>query len=504
MSKVYLLGAGPGDPGLLTLRAKEILEKADVVVYDALANASFLDFARPDAERIYVGKIADQHAMSQENINRLLVEKAKEGKDVARLKGGDPYIFGRGGEEAQELLAAGVEFEEVPGITSTIAAPAYAGIPLTHRDFSSSVTIVTGHENPDKKESSLDWPSLARSASTLVFVMGMKNLPLISKHLIDAGMKPDTPAALVYRGTTPFQRTLVSTIGELPERAVQEHFTNPSVIVVGGVCRLHDSLDWFGKKPLLGRRVVVTRARAQASGLAALLAEQGAYVLQCPTIRIQPLADQSALDSRIGSLDSYAWVIFTSVNGVKVFWERLRHAGRDARAIGRTRVAAIGPATAGELRKHGIFPDFVPPKYIAESVIEGLTAQGGLKGTKILIPRAAKAREVLPDALRAQGAEVDVVPVYETVPECSDKEAFLAALRAGELDCITFGSSSTVDNLLSIVTAEELKEHPEVKLACIGPVTARTLEGHGLKCAVMPDEYTIPALVQALIDTYRS
>ena len=250
--------------------------------------------------------------------------------------------------------------------------------------------------------------------------------------------------------------------------------------------------------------MVVTRARAQASGLAALLAEQGAYVLQCPTIRIQPLADQSALDSRIGSLDSYAWVIFTSVNGVKVFWERLRHAGRDARAIGRTRVAAIGPATAGELRKHGIFPDFVPPKYIAESVIEGLTAQGGLKGTKILIPRAAKAREILPDALRAQGAEVDMVPVYETVPECSDKEAFLAALRAGELDCITFGSSSTVDNLLSIVTAEELKEHPEVKLACIGPVTARTLEGHGLKCAVMPDEYTIPALVQALIDTYRS
>lgn len=504
MSKVYLLGAGPGDPGLLTLRAKEILEKADVVVYDALANASFLDYAKSGAEKIYVGKIADQHAMSQENINRLLVEKAKEGKDVARLKGGDPYIFGRGGEEAQELLAAGVEFEEVPGITSTIAAPAYAGIPLTHRDFSSSVTIVTGHENPDKKESSLDWPSLARSASTIVFVMGMKNLPMISKHLIDAGMKPDTPAALVYRGTTPMQRTLVSTIADLPERAVQEHFTNPSVIVVGGVCRLHESLDWFGKKPLLGRRIVVTRARAQASGLAALLAEQGADVLQCPTIRIQPLADQSALDGRLGSLASYKWVIFTSVNGVKVFWERLRLAGRDARALGPCLVAAIGPATAKELEKHGLYPDFVPPKYVAESVIEGLTARGGLKGAKILIPRAAKAREILPDALREQGADVDVVPVYETVPESSNRDEFLKALRAGEIDCITFGSSSTVENLLSLVPAEELKQHSEVRLACIGPVTARTLAGHGLACSVMPSEYTIPALVRSLIDTYRS
>ncbi|MBQ1330495.1 MAG: uroporphyrinogen-III C-methyltransferase, partial [Desulfovibrio sp.] len=252
MAKVYLIGAGPGDPGLLTLKARDVLASADVVVYDALANASFLDYARPDAEKIYVGKIADQHAMSQWQINQLLVDKAKEGKDVARLKGGDPYIFGRGGEEAQELIKAGVDFEEIPGISSSISAPAYAGIPLTHRDFSSSVTIVTGHENPDKAKSAIDWPALARSASTLVFLMGMKNLPDISRRLIEAGLAPETPAALVYRGTTPFQRSLVSTLADLPAAAVREKFTNPSVIVVGSVCTLRDELGWFEKKPLLG------------------------------------------------------------------------------------------------------------------------------------------------------------------------------------------------------------------------------------------------------------
>lgn len=293
--KVYLLGAGPGDPGLLTLKARDALAAADVVVYDALANDSLLGHARPDAELIYVGKVAGNHALPQHEINALLVRKAKEGNIVARLKGGDPYIFGRGGEEAEELLAAGVPFEEVPGISSTIAAPAYAGIPLTHRDFASSVTIITGHENPDKPGSVHNWQALARSASTLVFVMGMKNLPDIARNLLDAGLDPRTPAALIYRGTTPRQRSLVATLRELPQAAVDAHFTNPSVIVVGKVASLHDKLNWFEQKPLLGKSIVVTRAREQASGLARSLSGLGAEVIQCPTIEIRALPDLSLI-----------------------------------------------------------------------------------------------------------------------------------------------------------------------------------------------------------------
>lgn len=505
MNKVYLLGAGPGDPGLLTLKARDVLARADVVVYDALANESFLGYARPEAERIYVGKIADKHAMSQDQINALLVARAREGKIVARLKGGDPYIFGRGGEEAEELLAAGVQFEEVPGISSTIAAPAYAGIPLTHRDFASSVTIITGHENPDKGASTLDWPALSRSASTLVFVMGMKNLPSIVSHLLDAGMSPETPAALVYRGTTPEQRSLLSTLAKLPDAAVREKFTNPSVIVVGGVCTLHDKLGWFENKPLFGRRIVVTRAREQASGLAARLTALGAEVIQCPTIRIRELEDTSALDEAVTTLQSYDWVIFTSVNGVRSFWKRMRCAGKDARSFGEVRVAAIGPATAALLEEHGIWPDFVPEKYMAEGVIEGLLQRGKLQGSRILLPRARVAREILPEALRKSGATVDVVTAYETVPDGDRGEEVLARIREGSIDCVTFGSSSTVENFLALIPAEVLKEHASsVRLAAIGPVTAKTLGTHGLACNIMPDAYTIPALVQALVEAYKS
>lgn len=502
MSKVYLIGAGPGDPGLLTLRARDILAMADVVVYDALANASFLEYARSDAERIYVGKIADKHAMKQWDINSLLVRKAKEGKTVARLKGGDPYIFGRGGEEAGELLEAGVPFEEVPGISSTVSAPAYAGIPLTHRDYSSSVTIVTGHENPDKAESAINWPALARSASTLVFVMGMKNLPNISRRLIEAGLPAETPAALVYRGTTPQQRSLVSTIGDLPDAAIREHFTNPSVIVVGDVCKLHDSLGWFEQRPLFGRSIVVTRAREQASGLAASLSALGAEVVQCPTIRISPLEDYAELDAAVKALSGYAWVVFTSVNGVRHFWKRLELAGLDTRALGGVKVAAIGPATAAEIRSHGITPDFVPEKYVAEGVVAGFLAMGGLEGQRFLLPRARVARDVLPDALRKAGAVVDVIAAYETVPEASLADDVIERIKAGRIDCITFGSSSTVKNLLSVVPADVLKAHPEVRLAAIGPVTARTLADNGLPCDIMPDKYTIPALVDALKAAY--
>ncbi|WP_300803371.1 uroporphyrinogen-III C-methyltransferase [uncultured Desulfovibrio sp.] len=500
--KVYLIGAGPGDPGLFTLRGRDCLAAADVVIYDALANDALLGHARKDAELIYVGKVAGDHALPQDGINRLLVEKAREGKVVARLKGGDPYIFGRGGEEAEALLEAGIPFEEVPGISSTIAAPAYAGIPLTHRNFASSVTIITGHENPDKPGSVHNWQALAQSASTLVFVMGMKNLPDIARNLLDAGMDPATPAALVYRGTTPRQRSLVATLAALPQAAVDQGFSNPSVIVVGKVCSLHDQLGWFEQRPLFGRSVVVTRAREQASGLAQELVQLGADVIQCPTIEISPLPDYAELDAAIERLSEYAWLIFTSVNGVRWFWKRLEAAGKDSRALGLCRVAAIGPATAEALEARGIRPDFIPGRYVAEGVVEGLLARGKVDGVRMLLPRAAKAREVLPDELRKAGARVDVISAYETIPAAARKDEVLERMRAGTLDCVTFGSSSTVENFLSLIPAETLRAHPDVRLAAIGPVTAKTLEAHGLPCHIMPEEYTIPALVQALVSHY--
>lgn len=495
--KVYLIGAGPGDPGLFTLKGKAALHEADVVIYDALANDDLLTHARPEAERIYVGKVAGDHALSQCQINALIIAKAKEGKIVARLKGGDPYIFGRGGEEAEELLEAKVPFEEIPGISSTIAGPAYAGIPLTHRSFASSVTLITGHEDPTKPGSLHNWEALARSASTLVFVMGMKNLPEISKNLIAAGLHRSTLAALVHRATTARHRSLVATLADLPARAVAEGFENPSVIVVGGVVSLHDKLNWFEQKPLLGKGIVVTRAREQASSLAALLADLGADVLQFPTIDIHPLDNYGPVDASIATLSTWHWLVFTSVNGVKHFWRRLAHAHLDTRALHGLKVAAIGPATANALRDRGVAPDFIPTAYVAEGVVQGMLALG-MAGQRILLPRAREARDVLPHELRKAGAQVDVLPVYETRPAESRKDEVMERLAERRIHCVTFGSSSTVDNFLSLVSAETLRAHPEVKLAAIGPITAQTLEKHGLPCHIQPNEYTIPALVDAL------
>ena len=474
--KVYLIGAGPGDPGLLTIKGKDILEKADVVVYDYLANDTLLGYARPDAERLYVGKVAGNHALPQDGINKLIIEKAKEGKIVARLKGGDPYIFGRGGEEAEELLDAGVPFEEVPGISSTIAGPAYAGIPLTHRSFSSSVTLITGHENPDKPGSVHNWKALAASANTLV-----------------------------HWGTTAKHRSLAATLGTLHEEGVRQGFTNPSVIIVGKVVTLRDRLNWFEQKPLLGRSVVVTRAREQASGLAAQLADLGAEVIQFPTIDIKPLEDYSSVDAAVRNLGAYDWLIFTSANGVKCFWERLEAQGLDARALYGLQVAAIGPATAQAVRTHGIAPDFVPEAYIAESVAEGLIGLG-MDGKKVLLPRAREAREVLPEELRKAGAQVDVLPVYETVPAAAHRDEVLQRLEAGTLDAVTFGSSSTVDNFFAQIPADTIRNQPEgkrVKFASIGPVTTKTLAKYGFACDIQPEDFTIPALVKALTAHYE-
>ena len=495
--KVYLVGAGPGDPGLFTLKGKAVMGEADVVVYDYLANDSLLSFARAGAELIYAGKKGGDHTLPQDGINSLIIAKAREGKVVVRLKGGDPYMFGRGGEEAEELLAAGVPFEEVPGVTSAIAGPAYAGIPLTHRAHASSVTFATGHEDPTKPESAHDWEALARGG-TLVFFMGMKNLPHIVQKLVEAGKAPQTPAALVHWGTTTRHRSLVATLETLQAEAEAQHFTAPSIIVVGSVASLHESLNWYEKLPLLGKTVVVTRAREQASESAALFQSKGAEVIQFPTIDITPLDDYTAVHEAIRAIGDYQWLIFTSVNGVRHFWQELGKLGLDSRALGKCKVAGIGPATAVALNERGIVPDFVPAKYVAEEVAAGLVA-AGVAGQKVLLPRAKVAREVLPEVLEKAGAKVAVLPVYETKPCATAKGKVLDALDKGRLDCITFGSSSTVDNFLDLVPADTLRQYPAVKLACIGPITRKTLETYGLECHIMPDDYTIPGLVDALV-----
>lgn len=500
--KVYLIGSGPGDPGLFTLKGKAVLEKADVVVYDYLANDALLSYARNDAERIYVGKKGGDHTLSQEGINALIIARAREGKTVARLKGGDPYMFGRGGEEAEELVAAGIPFEEVPGVTSGIAGPAYAGIPLTHRAHSSSVCFVTGHEDPTKPETAHNWDALAKSASTLVFYMGMKNLPVIAEKLVAAGMPVDTPAALVRWGTTGMHRSLVASLGDLPAAAKRHGFAAPSLIVVGSVVTLRDGLNWFEQRPLFGKGVVVTRAREQSSDSASLLEERGANVIQFPTIEIAPLEDYSEVRAVLRDLAAYGLVVFTSVNGVRHFWLQLRELGLDSRALGGLKVAAIGPATADALRANGVEPDFIPEKFVAESAAKGILALygGNMTDMRVLLPRAKMARDVLPQALEAAGAQVRVLPVYETVPSGARREEVLAKLEAGEIQCITFGSSSTVTNFLAQIPAETLKIFPGLKLACIGPVTAATLEAAGLTCHIQPAEYTIPGLVQALVE----
>ncbi|MGX8717943.1 MAG: uroporphyrinogen-III C-methyltransferase [Desulfovibrio sp.] len=495
--RVYLIGAGPGDPGLLTCKGRDILAAADVIVYDYLAAEELLANARPDAERIYVGKIAGNHAMAQGDINQLLVRKAREGKTVARLKGGDPYIFGRGGEEALELFEAGVPFEVVPGVSSAIAAPAYAGIPLTHRAFSSSLTIITGHEDPSKADSAHDWDALARSGSTLVILMGMKNLPEITRKLLHAGMPGSTPAALVNWGTTLRQRSLATTLEDLPAAAVREQYANPSIIVVGHVATLREKLGWFERQPLFGKTIVVTRAREQASSSAALFSSLGARVLQFPAIRIEPMPSYAELDQAIAGLSSFQWVIFTSANGVRFFRTRLEALGLDARAFAGVRLAAIGPATAQALAGMGLRADFVPDSYVAESVAQGLLAQG-MAGARVLLPRALEARDVLPKALRGAGATVDVIPAYRTVPSSEGKDDVLEALENGGIDCVTFGSSSTVRNFFAAVGTEVMKRHPEVRLAAIGPVTAQTLRDAGFEPDIQPGEFTIPALVDAV------
>ncbi|MDR3177153.1 MAG: uroporphyrinogen-III C-methyltransferase [Desulfovibrio sp.] len=501
MSKVYLIGAGPGDPGLITLKGKELLARADVVVYDHLAAEDLLCFARPDAELIYVGKSGADHTLPQEQINALVLRKAKSGKTVARLKGGDPYVFGRGGEEAEELAAAGIDFEVVPGVSSGAAAPACAGIPLTHRSCASSVIFATGHENPDKEQSAHNWEAMAKSGSTLVFYMGVKNLPEIARKLIDNGLAKDVPAALIQWGTTPQQKSILTTLGRAAADAAENGFAPPSIFLVGKVALLREKLNTFERRPLFGKAIVVTRSREQSSDTAAELAGLGARVLVFPTITVAPLPDDGGPGSMPESLSDYGLIIFTSANGARFFFARLAARGRDARALAGADIACIGPGTASALRGFGLKADLLPEKYVAESVAEAVFRHYPpqvLERLRILLPRAKQARDVLPRLLARRCERVDILELYETRPGTARKEALLEELEAGRIDCVTFASSSTVKNFLELIPAEVLRRSPRLKFACIGPITAATLEEAGLVCHIRPEEYTIPALVKAL------
>ena len=494
---VYLIGAGPGDPGLLTLRGRDLLAACDAVVYDYLANSALLAHVRPDAELIYVGKRGGDHTLPQPEISRLLVRLAKEGKSVARLKGGDPYIFGRGAEEAEEILDAGLDFEVVPGVSSALGASAYAGIPLTHRAYSSSVCFATGHEDPTKPESAHDWNALAKGGSTLVFFMGVKNLPIIVENLMRAGLDGATPAALVCWGSTPRQRSLATTLAELPAKAVEHEFKAPSLIIIGKVAALRQKLAWFEKKPLLGKGVLVTRSREQASSIVAMLGDLGAETFEFPSIRVEPCEDYSPLREALCCLHTYDWILFTSVNTVSFFWKQMAMLGLDSRALSMCRIAAVGPATSSALAAKGIIADFIPGVFTADDILKGLLAQG-MKDMRILMPGALERATVLPEGLRAAGADVSEVTAYVTKPETENAGLLFDMLNAGRIHVVSFASSSAVKGFLRRIPPEILCRYPNLRYACIGPVTARTLTDAGLECHIMPAEHTIPALVEAI------
>ena len=490
---VYLVGAGPGDPGLLTVRAAELLGRADVVVYDALVSPEIRDRASR-ARMVYVGKRGGQHSRTQEEINRLLVDLGRRHEVVVRLKGGDPFVFGRGGEEALALVEAGIAFEVVPGVTAGVAAPAYAGIPVTQRGTNSSVAFVTGHEDPEKDDSDLDWAHLARGVGTVVFYMGVGRLAENFRRMADAGRSPDTPAAAIEWGTYPRQRTVVGTMRTLPGLVREAGIGAPSIVVVGDVVALREQLAWFDRRPLSGRRVVVTRARAQASDFAARLQELGAEVVQLPTIRIEDAEDPEPLRRAVEEVERFDWIVLTSANGVERFWDALSRSGRDARSLAAARVCAIGPATAAALERRGVRADVVPDEFVAEAAVEAIAAAGDLTGKRVLIPRAAEARAVLPERLSALGAEVVEVAAYRTVQDGSGADAVRRRLDAGEIDVVTFTASSTVRSFVDLVGSDV----GSARVASIGPVTSATVRELGMRVDVEAGEYTIPGLLAAV------
>lgn len=493
----YLVGAGPGDPGLLTLKGKACIEQADVLVYDYLCNPELLRHARPGTERIYVGKKARDHAMRQEDINDLIVKLTREGKVVTRLKGGDPVLFGRGAEEAQELAAAGVRFEIVPGITSAIAGPAYAGIPVTHRSHCSQLTIFTGHEDPTKPDTSLDYAKLAQADGTKVFLMGVERMGEITGELIRHGASPDTPMALVRWATHGRQQTLVATLGTMAQRVEETGFKAPAVAVVGDVVTERESINWFENRPLFGKRIVVTRTRHQIGAVSRLLADLGADVIELPTIRIAEPHDRMTFGELVQDCHTYDWIVFSSPNGVDAFFAMFDKLYEDARSIGGARIAVIGPGTAAKIKERHLAVDLMPEKnFVAEGLVQAFQEHHNVENLKILWVRAADAREVIASGLSGLGAIVDEAIAYQTLPEKEDNLEGLARLKDEGADVITFTSASTVEHFFDL----GVPLPPGIRIASIGPVTSAALRERGHPVDVEAKEHTIPGLVRAVRD----
>lgn len=501
---VYLVGAGPGDPRLITLRGLECLRECDTVIYDYLAHPSLLEAVPEKAERIYVGKQAGRHTMKQADINRLLVERAGRGERIVRLKGGDPYIFGRGAEEALELEAAGVAFEIIPGVTAAAGAAAYAGVPLTHRDYASSVSLITGHEDPTQKESDIPWEMLAKAGGTLVFYMGVGRLEELIAQLIANGRSRRCGAAVVEWATLPRQRTVIGTVGTIVARARKAGVKPPALLIIGDGSQLRSQLNWFESRPLFGKRILVTRARHQASVLQKRLVDLGAEAVEFPTIRIAPPRSERRLREVARRVADYDWVVFTSANAVDRFIDTVIEEGGDVRAFGHACIAAIGPATRAAVERYHLAVALQPEEYVAESVVKAFKSVGKLAGTRILLPRAAEAREVLPEGLREAGAQVDVVAAYRTVAETPpNRREIVADLAAGRIDLVTFTSSSTVTNFVRAVGRRRIEKIAKAtRFASIGPITSKTMRENGLRPAVTAKEYTIEGLVDAIQSRY--
>jgi uroporphyrinogen III methyltransferase/synthase len=501
---VYLVGAGPGDPGLLTLRGGELLVTCDAIVYDALANPSLLALAsaveRDEPVELHdVGKRGGAADSSrQADINALLVRLAGEGKRVVRLKGGDPFVFGRGGEEAQALAAADIPFEVVPGVTAGIAAAAYAGIPVTHRGIATSVTLVTGHEDPARDATGTDWGALARAGGTIVLYMGVQTLPRIVDALVAGGLSGDTPAAMVQWGTHPHQRTTLATLATLSDTVARERLSAPVITIIGGVVALRDEIAWFDKRPLFGKRIVVTRARSQAASLSERLAGAGAAVIEMPATRIEPL-DPAPLRAALGRLREYTWAAFTSQNAVRFFWDELRAAGLDSRALAAAKLAAVGPATADALLSRGLAVDLAPDRFVAEALLDALRGRRDVKGARVLYVTAEGARDTLQIGVQELGAVVDRVNLYRSAPDGNGAEQLANQMRNDGADLVTFTSASSVSNFVDAVGAEVARKAPA---ASIGPVTTQAARAAGLDVVVEATESTIPGLVNAIVDHF--
>ena len=502
IGKVWLVGAGPGDPGLLTLKGARALQEADTVLYDRLVNPVLLEHVSPECERVFVGKEAGHSARSQSEINEQLIALAQAGKMVVRLKGGDPFVFGRGGEEAQALHRAGVAFEVVPGVTSAVAVPAYAGIPVTQRGIASSFAVITGHEIAAQKESGINWSSLAHGVDTIVCLMGVDTLPSVAQRLLESGRSPETPVAVIRWGTLPRQQTVRGTLYDIVGRVQEARLGPPAVTVIGDVARLRDELGWFETRPLFGKRVLITRTREQASRLRSLLEEDGAEVVELPTLEIVEGASPQLMSRVVEALagGEYGWVIFTSANGVRHFFHYLHAAGHDTRAFRNTQVAVVGPGTAEALAEFGIRADTVPQEAIGENIADELQGKE-LTRRRVLVPRAEGARPDLIRWLRAQGAEVEEIPLYSSELPRNPDESVMARIRNGDIDVFTFASSSAVRNLMKMLGGDT-RGLASATIACIGPLTAETARRSGLPVHVVAAEHNIPGMMQALRDYF--